>query len=173
MLFSILNKLTIKFSIKKGTSMVMRKFYQNKLWRSKLADLREKDGAIVHFIPLNDDEYNEELGLKLIEESDEVYSATSQDDMKEEIVDILEAIDCLLALHNISHEEIAALKEKKLIEFGSYTNRNLVEYVEYPDGSKEALDCLENSEKYPELFEDENDGLTTKDACCSSDEKCS
>ena len=150
--------------------MVMRKFYQNKLWRSKLADQREKNGAIVHFIPLTDDEYSEELGLKLIEEADEVYEAESQDVMKDEIVDILEAIDCLLSLHNISHEEIAALKEKKLIEFGSYTNRNLVEYVEYPDGSREALNCLENSEKYPELFEDEENAcLTAKDTCCSDD----
>jgi predicted house-cleaning noncanonical NTP pyrophosphatase (MazG superfamily) len=153
--------------------MIMRKFYQNKLWRSKLADIKEKDGAIVHFVPLIDDEYGDELALKLIEEASEVYEAESQDIMKEEIVDILEAIDCLLALHNISHDEIAALKEKKLIEFGSYTNRKLVEYVEYPDGSKEALDCLENSEKYPELFEDENNELTIEDACCSDDEECS
>ncbi|AXK60888.1 nucleoside triphosphate pyrophosphohydrolase [Candidatus Chromulinivorax destructor] len=153
--------------------MVMRKFYQNKLWRSKLADQREQDGAIVHLIPLTDAEYGDELALKLIEEADEVYEAESMDVMKEEIVDILEAIDCLLALHNISHDEIAALKEKKLLEFGSYTNRNLVEYVEYPDGSKEALECLEKSEKYPELFEDENQTLTTEDACCSDDEECS
>lgn len=153
--------------------MVMRKFYQNKLWRSKLADQREQDGAIVHFIPLTDAEYGDELALKLIEEADEVYEAESMDVMKEEIVDILEAIDCLLALHNISHDEITVLKEKKLIEFGSYSNRKLVEYVEYPDGSKEALECLEKSEKYPELFEDENYTLTTEDACCSDDEECS
>lgn len=153
--------------------MIMRKFYQNKLWRSKLAHQREQDGAIVHFIPLTDTEYNEELGLKLIEEADEVYSTNSVEVMKDEIVDILEAIDCLLALHNISHEEIAALKEKKLIEFGSYSQRQLVEYVEYPDGSKEALECLEKSEKYPELFEDENHNLTAQDTCCSQDENCS
>ena len=153
--------------------MVMRKFYQNKLWRSKLADQREQEGAIVHFVPLTDAEYSDELGLKLIEEADEVYSTDSPEVMKEEIVDILEAIDCLLALHNISHEEIAALKEKKLIEFGSYSQRQLVEYVEYPDGSREALDCLENQEKYPELFEDEESNLVTQnnDECCAHDKE--
>jgi predicted house-cleaning noncanonical NTP pyrophosphatase (MazG superfamily) len=134
--------------------MLMRKFYQNKLWRSKLAHQRELDGAIVHFTPLTDAEYTEELGINLIEEADEVYSAKSPEVMKDKIIDILESIDCLLSLNNISHEEIKALKEKKLIEFGSYSDRKIVEYVEYPDGSQESLDCLENEDKYPELVED-------------------
>ena len=147
--------------------MVMRKFYQNKLWRSKLAAQREKDGAIVHFVALNDAEYSEELGLKIIEEAEEILSTESHAIIKEEIADILEAIDCLLALHGVPMEEILAIKESKNIQFGSYSDRKIVEYVEYADGSREALDCLENSDRYPELFEDEDASLAPKDECCS------
>jgi len=150
--------------------MVMRKFYQNKLWRSKIAEQKEKNGAIIHFVELSDAEYSEELGMKLIEESEEVLNANSPDEMMSEVVDILEAIDCLLALHNVDYADILALKEQKKSQSGSYSDRKVVEYVEYPDGSEDALKCLENSEKYPELFEDEDASLSTEDTCCSK--KC-
>ena len=155
--------------------MVMRKFYQNKLWRSQLAAQREKDGAIVHFIELNDAEYSEELVVKIVEEADEILSSDSEEVLKEEVADIHEAIDCLLAVKNISMDEILAIKESKNIQFGSYTDRRIVEYVEYADGSSQAQDCLDNEEKYPELFEDDfqegqDTSLAPKDECCSK--KC-
>jgi len=173
-------QLTGENTLNKGNIMIMRKFYQNKLWRSKLAAQREKDGAIVHFTPLNDAEYSEELGLKLIEEAEEVLEATTPDKMMSEVADILETIDCLLALHNVDYADVLALKAEKKAQRGSYSDRKVVEYVEYPDGSKEALKCLENADKYPELFaedfqdefEDENeeDSSSKDDKCCSK--KC-
>ena len=152
--------------------MVMRKFYQNKLWRSQLAAQREKNGAIVHFVELNDEEYSEELVVKIVEEADEILSSDSQEVLKEEVADILEAIDCLLALHKISIDEIIAIKESKNIQFGSYTDRRIVEYVEYADGSQEAQDCLDNEELYPELFEDEDASLAPKSDCSNNDKCC-
>jgi len=141
----------------------MRKFYQNKLWRSKLIAQREAMGAIVHVISLSEAEYNEELGLKMLEEANEAFAAQSHDELKDEIADMLEAIDCLLALHNIEKDEIIALQDKKRIESGSYTDRRLVDYVQYPVGSKEEKHCLENSEKYPELCDEEDED---KNNCC-------
>lgn len=151
--------------------MVMRKFYQNKLWRSKLVEIREKEGAIVHLVPLAHAEYKEEINLKLIEESNEVYEADTHAKIVNEIADIFEVIDCILDLHGITKAEVMKHKEAKLLEFGAYTDHQLVDYVEYPDGSKEAKKCLANPERYPELFpddfEDDDECQTEADSCCS------
>ena len=130
----------------------MRKFYQNKLWRDKLIQMREKMGAIVHVVPLAHAEYKEEINFKLIEEANEVAEADTHKKMVDEIADIFEAIDCILDFHGITMEEIMKHKEAKFLEFGSYRNHVLVDYVEYPSASKEAQDCLNNPDRYPELF---------------------
>lgn len=137
----------------------MRKFYQNKLWRDKLIALRQSQGAIVHFVPLSHAEFKEELGMKLVEEANEVYAAQTHQEMVDEIVDVLEAIDCILDFHGIQKEEILRHKEAKLVEFGSYKDQRLVDYVEYPAGSEQEQHCLAHPDRYPELCEDldEND----------------
>jgi len=145
----------------------MKKFYQNMLWRSKLIEMREKNGAIIHTINLSPAEFNEELGLKLLEEANEVYAADSKEEMIDEIIDVLEAIDCILDFHGISKDQILKLKEKKKAEFGSYTDHRLIDYVEYPRGSEEEKHCLQNPDRYPEI-DDEDDQNHTINNCCQS-----
>jgi predicted house-cleaning noncanonical NTP pyrophosphatase (MazG superfamily) len=148
---------------KKGP--IMKKFYQNKLWRDKLIATREAKGAVVHTVPLAHHEFGEELGMKLLEEANEVYAAPTHHEMVDEIADVLEAIDCLLAFHGISQEEILKHKQAKFLEFGSYTDRRLVDYVEYPAGSDEEKHCLEHPDRYPELSDEDvqHDPVNT---CC-------
>lgn len=141
----------------------MRKFYQNKLWRDKLIAAREGNGAVVHAISLTEVEYNEELGMKLLEEANEVYSADTREEMMDEIVDVLETIDCILNYHKISKDEIMKLKETKLAKFGSYADRRLIDYVEYPVGSQEEKHCLDNPDSYPELCDEEDQAINN---CC-------
>jgi len=148
----------------------MRKFYQNKLWRDKLIQMREQAGAVVHVIPLAHAEYKEEINLKLVEEANEVAIADTHKEMVDEIADIFEAIDCILDFHGITMEEIMKHKEAKFLEFGSYRNHILVDYVEYPADSKEAQECLEKSDRYPELFEEdfEDDDDDNNGGCCQN-----
>ena len=141
----------------------MKKFYQNKLWRDKLIASREANGAIVHVVPLAHHEYGEELGMKLVEEANEVYAADTHKEMVDEIADIFEAIDCILAFHGISKEEIMKHKEAKLLQFGSYMDQRLVDYVEYPKGSAEEKHCLDNPDSYPELCDEEDNSINN---CC-------
>ncbi len=146
----------------------MRKFYQNKLWRDKLIAIREKSGAIVHSVPLAHAEYKEEINLKLIEEANELADADTHKKMVDEIADMLEAIDCIIDFHGMTMEEVLKHKEAKFLQFGSYKNHVLVDYVEYPSGSQEAKDCLENPNRYPELFaEDFQEDEDDSDGCCS------
>jgi len=142
----------------------MKKFYQNKLWRDKLIAMREANGAIVHAIPLAHHEYGEELGMKLVEEANEAYAAETHKEMVDEIADILEVIDCMLVFHGISKEEVLKHKEAKLLEFGSYMDQRLVDYVEYPAGSEEEKHCLDNPDRYPELCDEDEDGSVNN--CC-------
>lgn len=145
----------------------MRKFYQNKLWRDKLIAQREAKGAIVHTIPLAHAEYKEEIAMKFLEEANEFYSADTHEKMVDEIVDALEAIDCIIDFHGIERQEIQALKAKKLAEQGSYKNHILIDYVEYPAGSAEEKHCLENQDRYPELTdEDEEEQADSINSCC-------
>jgi len=143
----------------------MKKFYQNKLWRAKLVEMRQAKGAVVHTIPLAHHEFSEELGMKLLEEANEVYAAQTHKEMVDEIADLLEAIDCILEFHGISKEEILRHKEAKLLEFGSYNDHRLVDYVEYPVGSAEEKHCLENPDRYPELSEEETCGDSVNSCC--------
>jgi predicted house-cleaning noncanonical NTP pyrophosphatase (MazG superfamily) len=149
----------------------MRMFYQNKLWRDKLIAQRQALGAVVHQIQLSDEEYSNALAMKLVEESEEIFETDSLDEIKDELADILEAIDCLLAHHKVSFDEILKIKADKKKESGSYTNKILIEYAEYPAGSKEEQHCLENIDRYPEIldadeedFDDEDDH--EEDSCC-------
>jgi len=145
--------------------MKMRKFYHNKIWRSKRIELAQDLGAIVHTVPLAHAEMAEELGIKLIEEAQDVYSAENAEEMMSEIVDILEAIDCILNFHGIEKEQVLRLKELKLKELGSYTDPRLIDYVEYPDGSAQAQHCLAHPEKFPELTDD-NQPIDFTNSCC-------
>lgn len=144
----------------------MRKFYQNKLWRNKLIEMREKKGAIVHFIELSHAEMSEELGMKMLEEANDAYSAETQEEMIDEIVDVLEVIDCILDFHGIPKDQVMALKTKKFNEFGSYTDRRLVDFVEYPAGSQEEKHCLENPDRFPEIEDDEESHKHSINNCC-------
>lgn len=144
----------------------MRRFYQNKLWRDKLIEMREKKGAVVHFIELSHEEMSEELGMKMLEEANDAYSADSQEEMIDEIVDVLEAIDCILDFHRIPKDQVMALKAKKLAEFGTYTDKRLVDFVEYPAGSEEEKHCLDNPDRFPEIEDDEESHVHSVNNCC-------
>ena len=113
-----------------------RKFLQNKLWRDNGAkQLEEQDGAVINRIILDDEEYNKQLGLKLIEEAHEVAAAQNKKELIVEMGDIYEVIDCLMKLHNISKEEVIAAQDKKRADRGSFVNREFVLSSEYLPGS--------------------------------------
>lgn len=144
----------------------MRKFYQQKLWRDKLIAIRENKGAIVHTIELTQPEFRDELAMKLIEEANELYQAENHQELIKQLADVLEAVDAIIAFHNIDKNELFDLKEKMKKELGSYTTPLFVDYVQYPAGSQEELDCLNNPDRYPEITEDE-DCCKAEDDCCS------
>src|SRR5690242_3446620 len=82
-------------------------YMSNKLWRDKAVDMLEtKHGSIIVWEYLNDADFNTQLRAKLEEEAQEVAKTQSIPELIEEIADVYEVIDTLLALHKIDKADI-------------------------------------------------------------------
>ncbi len=136
-----------------ATQLKMRRFKQEKLWRDKLPNRMEQEhGSIIHIKQLNDNEFDSELRIKLLEEAKEVQTAQSLQELKEELADLYEVIDTIVSLNNISKEDIIALQTKKRDERGGFAERKYVTFAEHQEGSFGQTYCLEQPNKYPEII---------------------
>ena len=148
------SNLALKYPATSTDGIKRRRFISNKLWRDTAPErLEVEDNAIVHVLDLNDQEYEHQLGLKLLEEADEVVTAKSKEELISEIGDVYEVLDCIIALHNLSKDEIAAKQEKKRIARGSYLQRKFVTYAEYVPNGFMVPYCLAQPEKYQEVID--------------------
>lgn len=130
----------------------MYKFLQNKLWRDKAPDLMRAQGSIIHVESLDDEEYEEQLKIKLAEEMQEVIVASTTKELIEELADVYEVIDALCALHNISIDEIHAVQAKKRDARGGFYERQFVTIAEHCAGSYGEQYCRAQPDKYPEIL---------------------
>lgn len=131
-----------------------RKFIHNKLWRDNaIEQLEERHGDIIHRVILDDQAYNNQLGLKLIEEAGEVHTAKNKEELSSEVGDVLEVLDCIIALHNLSREEIEQSRNKKRNDRGSYLERKFVTTTESIPGSFLDVYCSKDPDKYTLIVE--------------------
>jgi len=132
---------------------MMRTFLQKKLWRDKAIDLMEQNhGSKINWRYLNDQEFDQQIRIKLMEEVDEVVTAQSRADLIAEVADVYEVIDSLLALHDVSKEDIIAAQIKKREDRGDFAGRKFVETATHPIGSFGESYCLADPKKYPEII---------------------
>jgi predicted house-cleaning noncanonical NTP pyrophosphatase (MazG superfamily) len=132
---------------------MMRTFLQNKLWRDKMIDIMEQHyGSKITWRTLNNEEFDQQLRIKLLEETHEAIATQSRDDLIAELADVHEVIDCLIAVHNITKKEIVTAQIKKQTERGSFMERKFVETAQHPVGSYGEHYCLADPEKYPEII---------------------
>ena len=131
-----------------------RKFVHNKLWRDNaIEQLEERHGDIIHCIILDDQEYNNQLGLKLMEEAEEVHTAKTEAELASEVGDVLEVLDCIIALHDLSKEDIEQARNKKRNDRGSYLERKFVTTTESIPGSFLDEYCSKDPDKYQLIVE--------------------
>lgn len=130
----------------------MRTFLQNKLWRDKAVDMMEqKHGSRINWRYLTDSEFDEQLRIKLTEETEEVTRAKSRDELVGELADVFEVIDSLTKLHGISKEEIIDSQAKKRDARGGFEGRRFVETATHVRGGFGEQYCLADPKKYPEI----------------------
>ena len=129
----------------------MRFFLQNKLWRDKAVELMNEMGSKIHWKRLDDTAYDQELRLKMLEEAQEVVATKSSDALMSECADVLEVMQALCAVNNISWDDVLHSQAKKRVDRGGFDERKYVTIAEHPVGGFGEKYCLNDPEKYPEV----------------------
>jgi predicted house-cleaning noncanonical NTP pyrophosphatase (MazG superfamily) len=91
----------------------------NKLVRDKIPELISANDQEGDFYILPEQDYENEVILKLQEESGEYLESKNP----EELADILEVLMELCRIRNIPFSEIEAIRQKKLTERGGFSKR--------------------------------------------------
>ena len=96
----------------------------NKLVRDNIIEMLDAT-SIPHreHIAKTDEEYEEKLFDKLLEEVKEVI----QDKSREEIADLLQVIEAIKTLKGFTTEEIEAIRRKKLEDRGGFEKKFILE----------------------------------------------
>lgn len=98
-----------------------------KLVRDRVSEIMEADGKKPVTRILDDREYGIALENKLLEEVQEMRQGA---DKKEEIADIHEVLDALIAAHGFSQEEILEIQKKKRAARGGFSKKIFLESAE-------------------------------------------
>lgn len=105
------------------------KMKYNKLVRDRVPELIEESGRKQISRTLNEDEYEQALMDKIVEEIEEYRVSKNE----EEIADIYEVLDCLVKLKDYEPMHIDYLRLIKREARGSFHKRILLEEVEDKD----------------------------------------
>lgn len=96
----------------------------NKLVRDKIPQIIEDRGTTPITYIADDEEYWERLKAKLQEEVDEVLEDTN---VIEELADVLEVVNAILAFKGVTFEELEQIRLKKNEERGGFKNKIILE----------------------------------------------
>jgi len=131
--------------------MKFRKFKYDKLVRDKIIEKYQKEGSIFHIKKLNDQEFSNELKNKLLEETNEVVEAKTNQELIQELADVLEVVNSICLANNFTYEDVLNAKNIKYEERGGFEGRNFVISAEHPENSYCEKYCLNNIDRYPEI----------------------
>ncbi|PSB22814.1 nucleotide pyrophosphohydrolase [filamentous cyanobacterium CCP1] len=106
----------------------MRKIH-NKLIRDRIPEIIQAAGKQCVVEVLSEEEYQQALRQKLIEEAHEVEIATG-DDLIQELADLYEVIDELMAAHQIEREAVVKTQEERRVERGGFKKQLRLLWVE-------------------------------------------
>ncbi|MDP2814969.1 MAG: nucleoside triphosphate pyrophosphohydrolase [Erysipelotrichaceae bacterium] len=94
----------------------------NKLIRDRVVESVEKDGRNAITRKLDTQEYTDELKKKLLEEVNELLNAHG-DAIIEEMADVYEVLEHLLAVYEIKEDDLLIVKAKKAQIKGKFKKR--------------------------------------------------
>lgn len=103
------------------TRTIMIKY--NKLIRDNIPSIIEKDNKSCVVTVLDDEQFLVELKKKLVEESIEVTTANTRDELINELADIHEIVDKLKDIYTISQEEVDVIQLKKALKNGKFERK--------------------------------------------------
>lgn len=130
----------------------MPTFRYDKLVRDNIPTFHAEAGHVAETRSLEGKELSAALIAKLHEEVDEVSSALSPEELLEEIADVWQVIDTLVALHGITKVALGEMIAKKTAKKGAFSQGYYIETVTMPNEDDEWVAyCRKSPEKYPEV----------------------
>lgn len=102
----------------------------NKLVRDNIPAVIARSGQMPRFRTLTDVEFRNALKLKLVEETHEVLTAPTRDDLIEEIADVWEVLNCLYDVLGIDDDLVAKTAAAKRLTRGGFNDRIFLESVD-------------------------------------------
>jgi predicted house-cleaning noncanonical NTP pyrophosphatase (MazG superfamily) len=95
-----------------------------KLIRDRIPEIVAANNQVAELQRIeDDDEYLKYLLKKVIEETTELVEATTDENLVEEIVDVRQVIDAILALKDVSQSDVATIQKKKRENRGGFAKR--------------------------------------------------
>ena len=95
----------------------------NKLVRDKIPELLDKVGGETETEILDNKKYIECLFNKLQEETEEVVTANSKENLTEELADLLEVMNAIATANNIDYGEIEKIRLAKKEKRGGFEDK--------------------------------------------------
>lgn len=98
-----------------------------KLIRDLLPDIiKSAEGIDIDTKVLDDEEFEQRLRQKSIEEAHELAEATDDDHLLEEIADVKEILDTLLSLKGVTDEQLKEVQDAKRAKRGGFEKKLLM-----------------------------------------------
>ena len=131
--------------------IVVKRFKMEKLVRDKIPNIMKEQGFSFSSVSLNREEFVQQLKSKLIEEAQEVGSAQSATEIKEELADVLEVIHALARAYEVSLEQIEKNRLEKRESRGAFDEQTYVSYVDIDKGNPNIRYFADQPNKYREI----------------------
>ncbi len=128
-----------------------RRFKVDKLIRDKMPDILGEQNIAIFERILEQAEYIERLKDKLLEETNEVLEAKSQEDIQEELADVLEVVHALGLACGLSYEQIYTARLQKKQKNGGFEKGIYSAFFEMDSDHADVDYYLAKAHKYPEL----------------------
>ena len=113
------------------------KEFFNKLVRDKIPQLIASKGGKPEYEITNDENYISKLREKLLEESNEVVTAKTKDDITEELADLLEVMQALASFNEINFADVEKTRKLKKEKRGGFDLKILLKSTEIVDRIQE------------------------------------
>ena len=113
------------------------KEFFNKLVRDKIPELIASKGGKPEYEIMNDENYISKLREKLLEESNEVVTAKTKDDITEELADLLEVMQALASFNEINFADVEKTRKLKKEKRGGFDLKILLKSTEIVDRIQE------------------------------------
>lgn len=107
--------------------MMMKKQVHNKLVRDHIPQLLSSKNIPYKARVLGDEDYAYALRRKLAEEMGELFQASDDEAFVEEVADLFEVLNAMLALRHKTLNDVEAVRTAKLRNRGGFFNRIFLE----------------------------------------------